>query len=244
MNHHITLATARRILAQLRHDPRTVVMLLLVPSVLIVLLRYVFDSAQAFGRIAPALLGIFPFVVMFLVTSVATLRERTSGTLERLMTMPMGKLDLLFGYALAFGLLAAAQIGVVAAVAVAWLGLEVAGSLWTLLLVAILDALLGMALGLFVSAFAGSEFQAVQFMPAVVLPQALLCGLFVPRDQMAPALEWISNVLPLSYAVTAMQEVTGSGEVTGELVLDLGVVGGCAILALVLGAATLRRRTP
>lgn len=61
---------------------------------------------------------------------------------------------------------------------------------------------------------------------------------------MAPALEWISNVLPLSYAVTAMQEVTGSGEVTGELALDLGVVGGCEILALVLGAATLRRRTP
>ena len=243
MNARITFATARRILTQLRHDPRTLAMLLVVPALLVVLLRYVFDSEQAFARIAPALLGIFPFVVMFLVTSVATLRERTTGTLERLMTMPMGKLDLLFGYALAFGLVAIAQIGVVAAVALAWLGLEVAGALWTLLLVAVLDALLGMALGLFVSAFARTEFQAVQFMPAVVLPQALLCGLFVPRDQMAKALEWISNVLPLSYAVEAMQEVTKSAEISTVLVRDLGVVGGCALLALTLGAATLRRRT-
>lgn len=244
MSPRITLSTARRILTQLRHDPRTVAMLLVVPAFLIALLRYVFDSEALFDRIAPALLGIFPFIVMFLVTSVATLRERTSGTLERLMAMPMGKLDLLFGYALAFGLVAIAQIGVVAAVAVAWLGLDVAGSLWMLLLVAVLDAVLGMALGLFVSAFARSEFQAVQFMPAVVLPQALLCGLFVPREQMAEVLEWISNVLPLSYAVEAMHEVTGSSEVSEALIRALAVVGGCAILALVLGAATLRRRTP
>lgn len=244
MNPRITFSTAGRILTQLRHDPRTLTMLLLVPALLISLLRYVFDSQRAFEHIAPALLGIFPFVVMFLVTSVATLRERTTGTLERLMTMPMGKLDLLFGYALAFGLVALAQIGVVAAVAVAWLGLDVAGSLWMLMLVAVLDALLGMALGLFVSAFARTEFQAVQFMPAVVLPQALLCGLFVPREQMATALEWISNALPLSYAVEAMQEVTGSAEIGTVLIRDLGVVGGCTVLALVLGAATLRRRTP
>ncbi|MGH3098532.1 MAG: ABC transporter permease [Streptosporangiales bacterium] len=243
MNPRVTLFTARRVLTQLRHDPRTVAMMIVVPSVLIVLLRYVFDSEQVFDRVAPALLGVFPFVVMFLVTSVATLRERTSGVLERLMTMPMSKLDLLFGYAIAFGLVAVAQIGVVAAVAVGWLGLDVEGSLWMLVVVAVLDALLGMALGLFVSAFARSEFQAVQFMPAVVLPQALLCGLFVPRDQMAQVLEWISDVLPLSYAVHAMQEVTGSADVTDELIRDLGVVGGCTVLALIVGAATLRRRT-
>lgn len=244
MKPRITLATAHRILTQLRHDPRTVAMLLAVPALLIILLRYMFDSERAFEHIAPALLGIFPFVVMFLVTSVATLRERTTGTLERLMTLPMRKLDLLFGYALAFGLVAIAQIGVVAAVAVAWLGLDVAGTLWMLLLVAVLDALLGMALGLFVSAFARTEFQAVQFMPAVVLPQALLCGLFVPREEMATALEWISNVMPLSYAVDAMQKVTRSADIGTELIRDLGVVGGCVLLALILGAATLRRRTP
>jgi ABC-2 type transport system permease protein len=244
MSARITLATARRILTQLRHDHRTVALLLFVPTLLMVLLRYVFESELAFDRVAPALLGIFPFVVMFLITSIATLRERTSGTLERLMTMPIGRLDLLFGYALAFGLVSIVQVGLAATVAVTWLGLDVAGSLWTLLLIAILDALLGTALGLFVSAFARTEFQAVQFMPLVVLPQVLLCGLFVPRGEMATALEWLSNVLPLSYAVDAMTEVTSSAEVTGDLVRDLLIVAGCGILALVLGAVTLPRRTP
>ncbi|GAB3424375.1 ABC transporter permease [Flindersiella endophytica] len=244
MSLRITLATTRRILTQLRHDHRTVALLLLVPTLLMVLLRYVFDSEQAFDRVAPALLGIFPFVVMFLITSIATLRERTSGTLERLMTMPIGRLDLLFGYALAFGLLSILQVGLAATIAVTWLGLDVAGSVWMLLLIAILDALLGTALGLFVSAFARTEFQAVQFMPLVVLPQALLCGLFVPRDQMTTALEWLSNVLPLSYAVDAMTEVTSSSDVSGDLVRDLLIVAGCGILALVLGAVTLPRRTP
>jgi ABC-2 type transport system permease protein len=244
MNIRITLATTHRILSQLRHDRRTVALMLLVPTLLVVLLRYVFDSGLAFNRVAPALLGIFPFVIMFLITSIATLRERTTGTLERLMTMPMGKLDLLFGYALAFGVLALGQVALVATITLTWLGLDIAGPVWMLLLVAVLDALLGMALGLFVSAFARTEFQAVQFMPAIVMPQVLLGGLFVPRDQMNAVLEAISDALPLSYAIDAMNLVTRSSEVSGELLRDIVIIGGCAVLALVLGAATLRRRTP
>lgn len=244
MSPSITLATARRILTQLRHDRRTVAMLLLVPALLMILLRYVLDSERAFDRTAPALLAMFPFVTMFLVTSVSTLRERTSGTLERLMTMPMGKLDLLLGYALAFGVVAVAQVGLAATLTLTWLGLDIAGSLGMLLLVAVLDALLGMALGLFVSAFARTEFQAVQFLPAVVLPQVLLCGLFVARDEMASLLSWISDAMPLAYAVDAMTHVDASSDVSGDLLADLAVVAGCTALALVLGAATLRRRTP
>lgn len=244
MSPRITLATARRILTQLRHDRRTVAMLLLVPALLMILLRYVLDSERAFDRTAPALLAMFPFVTMFLVTSVSTLRERTSGTLERLMTMPIGKLDLLLGYALAFGVVAVAQVGLAAAVTVTWLGLDIAGSLGMLLLVAVLDALLGMALGLFVSAFARTEFQAVQFLPALALPQVLLCGLFVARDEMASLLSWISDAMPLAYAVDAMTHVDASSGVSGDLIADLAVVAGCTALALVLGAATLRRRTP
>jgi ABC-2 type transport system permease protein len=240
----VTLATARRILTQLRHDPRTVGMLLVVPSVLMILLRFVFDSERAFAGTAPALLGVFPFVIMFLVTSVTTLRERTTGTLERLMTMPIGKLELLLGYAIAFGLVAVVQVAIAATLTLTWLGLEIEGSVWMLLLVAVLDAVLGMALGLFASAFARTEFQAVQSLSIVVLPQVLLCGLFVPREEMASLLDWISNALPLSYAVEAMGRVHASSELTGELVGDLAVMAGCAMLALVLGAATLRRRTP
>lgn len=239
-----TTATAARVLRQLRHDPRTIALMLLVPCVMLLLLRYVFDgSARTFDTIGASLLGIFPLITMFLVTSIATLRERTSGTLERLLAMPLGKGDLIAGYALAFGAVAVVQSALATGLAVWFLDLDVVGSPWLLLLVALLDALLGTALGLFVSAFAASEFQAVQFMPAFVLPQILLCGLFVPRDAMPAVLEAVSNVLPMSYAVDAMQELVGAAD-TGEVWRNVLVVAGFALGALALGAATLRRRTP
>nr|WP_166640454.1 ABC transporter permease [Amycolatopsis sp. SID8362] len=240
----MTLATTRRILTQLRHDPRTVVMLILVPTLLMVLLRYVFNSTAVFSRVAPALLGVFPFLIMFLIASITTLRERTTATLERLMTLPIARLDLLFGYALAFGAIAVVQVSLAAGVSLWWLGLDLAGSVGMLLVIAVLDALLGMALGLFVSAFARTEFQAIQFMPVFVLPQILLCGLFVPRDDMGWLLRWLSDVMPLSYAVEALSRVTTAGTIDAVILRNLVVVACCALLALVLGAATLRRRTP
>ena len=204
-----TAATTRRVVDQLRRDPRTVALLLVVPLALLWLLELVFDAQPAtFDRIGPALLGVFPFVVMFLVTSIATLRERTTGTLERLLTTPLGKGDLMLGYALAFGTMAVVQAAVATGFAVWVCGLDILGPLWLLVLIALFDALLGTALGLLASGFARTEFQAVQFMPAFVLPQFLLCGLLIPRDQLPPVLEAISNVLPLSYAVDAMKDVT------------------------------------
>ncbi|MBV2354586.1 ABC transporter permease [Streptomyces sp. J2-1] len=239
-----TLATAARVLRQLRHDPRTIALMLLVPCAMLLLLRYVFDSDRAFDTIGASLLGIFPLITMFLVTSIATLRERASGTLERLLALPLGKADLIAGYALAFGAVAVLQSTLATALAVWPLGLDVAGSPWLLLLVALLDALLGTALGLFVSAFAASEFQAVQFMPAVIFPQLLLCGLFTPRSAMHPVLEAVSDVLPLSYAVDGMNQVVHHTDPTSAFLRDALIVGGCAALVLALGAATLRRRTP
>ncbi|MEV0021580.1 ABC transporter permease [Streptomyces atroolivaceus] len=239
-----TLATAGRVLRQLRHDPRTVALLLIVPVLMITLLRYVFDAdAGTFDAIGASLLGIFPLITMFLVTSIATLRERTSGTLERLLAMPLGKGDLIAGYALAFGAVAVAQSLLATVMSVWVLGLDVVGSPWLLLLVALLDALLGTALGLFVSAFANSEFQAVQFMPAVIFPQLLLCGLFTPRDRMQPVLETVSDVLPMSYAVDGMNQVLTHTGITADFYRDVLVVAGIALLVLCLGAATLRRRT-
>ncbi|MFC5802952.1 ABC transporter permease [Streptomyces formicae] len=239
-----TLATAARVLRQLRHDPRSIALMILVPCVMLLLLRYVFDgSPQVFDSIGASLLGIFPLITMFLVTSIATLRERTSGTLERLLAMPLGKGDLIAGYALAFGLLAIVQSCLATGLAVWFLGLDVVGSPWPLLLIALLDALLGTALGLFVSAFAASEYQAVQFMPAVLFPQILLCGLFIARDKMQPVLEAVSNVLPMSYAVDGMNEVLRHTDVTADFIRDVLVVAACALLVLTLGAATLRRRT-
>ncbi|CAL9481868.1 ABC transporter permease [Streptomyces cellulosae] len=240
-----TTATAARVLRQLRHDPRTIALMILVPCVMLFLLRYVFDgSARTFDTIGASLLGIFPLITMFLVTSIATLRERTSGTLERLLAMPLGKGDLIAGYALAFGAVAVVQSALATGLAVWFLDLDVTGSPWLLLLVALLDALLGTALGLFVSAFAASEFQAVQFMPAVIFPQLLLCGLFTPRDTMHPVLETISDVLPMSYAVDGMNEVLLHADLTTAFVRDVTIVAAVALLVLTVGAATLKRRTP
>ncbi len=239
-----TLATAARVLGQLRHDPRSIALMLLAPCLMLLLLRFVFDSSErTFNSIGASLLGIFPLITMFLVTSIATLRERTSGTLERLLAMPLGKVDLIGGYALAFGGLAVLQSALASALAVWGLGLDVTGSPWLLLLIAVLDALLGTALGLFVSAFAATEFQAIQFLPAVIFPQILLCGLFAPRSSMHPVLQGISDVLPMSYTVDGMNEILRHTSISGDFVRDILVVVGCAVLVLSLGAATLRRRS-
>jgi ABC-2 type transport system permease protein len=245
MSLRLTFSTAARILRQLRHDKRTIAMVLVVPTVLLTLLRYLYDTQPIlFDRVGLIMLGAFPLVIMFLLTSVAMLRERTSGTLERLLTTPIGKVDILLGYGIACAFAAAVQAAVVSALAFLLLGLDTMGPPWLVAVMAVANAVLGMALGLLVSAFANSEFQAVQFMPAFVLPQALLCGLLQPREQMAGWLQAISDVMPLTYAVDALLEVGKSAEATATMWRDVIIVAGAAVLALVLAAATLRRRTP
>ncbi len=240
----ILLSTIRRILTQLRHDPRTIALIVVVPTLLITLIYFMYDGQpRVFDRVALTMLGIFPFIVMFLITSIAMLRERTSGTLERLFTTPVGKMDLLFGYGIAFGGAAAAQAAVAAGFAYGVLDMNAAGGLGLVVLIAVANAVLGVALGLLCSAFARTEFQAVQFMPLVVAPQLLLCGLFVPRERMVGWLQGISDVLPMSYSVQALTEVGAHPDPTGTMWRDLGIVFGAIIIALAVGAATLRRRT-
>jgi ABC-2 type transport system permease protein len=237
-------ATAWRVLQQLFHDHRTIALLWLMPTLLLVLLRYMYDNQpQVFDSVGPQLLVIFPFVTMFLVTSISTLRERTRGTLERLLTMPLSKLSFILGYALAFGVMATVQIGLISAVAFAWLGLDVAGPAWLVASTGLLIALLGVALGLFTSAFARSEFQAVQFMPAFIFPQLLLCGLLVARDSMAEWLRWLSDIFPLTYAVEAVKELIAHSDVTDVLNKDLLILGCWVAGALLLASLTLRRRS-
>jgi ABC-2 type transport system permease protein len=238
-----TFFTTLRVLRQLRHDHRTLALILVVPCVLLWLLKYVFDGEdRLYNQFAPLMLGIFPFIIMFVVASVATLRERTNHTLERLMTLPLFRLDLVAGYALAFGLLTLLQASLASFVALQLLGLTVTAGTIPVLVTATLAGILGMALGLFLSAFARNEFQAVQFMPAFVLPQLLVCGLFVDRDKMAEPLRWLADGLPLTYSVDAMKQITQHADWTGDLTRDLIVVGAFALVALGLGAATLRRQ--
>ena len=239
-----TLATTARVLSQIRHDPRTIGLLLIVPSLLIGLMAWLFDNTEVFQQVGPAVLGLFPFIIMFLVTSITTLRERRSGTLERLLTMPISKLDFVLGYALAFGLLAIAQALIACAFAILVCGLEIEGSVSSLLAVAVTDGLLGTTLGLFASAFARTEFQVVQFMPALVFPQVILGGVFIARDQMPDVLYAISDWLPLSHAIDALNAVARDTEDAAYVGSKLIIIGAFALGAVTLGALTLRRRTP
>ena len=243
MSVQVTLAVARRVLGQLRHDPRTLALALVVPCMLELILQQLFGrDSPIFQQVGTPLLGLFPFVTMFLVTSITMLRERTSGTLERLMTMPLHKVDLLAGYGIAFALLAIVQATLVSVLAFGFLGLEVDGPKWLVVGLAVANAVLGSTLGLFVSAFAQTEFQAVQFMPAVVFPQILLCGLFLAREEMATWLRFVSAFFPLTYAYDALAR-TADDQLDARFAFDVAVVCACIVLAISLGAATLRRRT-
>jgi len=238
-----TLATSGRVLRQLRHDPRTLGIIMVIPCILVTILRYVFDGEKPlFNSIAPLILAIFPLLMMFLVTSIATLRERTTGTLDRLLTMPLSKLDFIFGYALAFSVVGLLQACLVSGVTLGLLGVAVQGGTLPILLVAVLSAFLGTTLGLFVSAFATSEFQAVELVMPMLMPQILTCGLFVPRDHMAKLLQWLADIFPLTYGVDAMKRVATSAEWSTTLTKDLLVIVAYGVAALILGAITIRRR--
>ncbi|HET6731132.1 ABC transporter permease [Mycobacterium sp.] len=245
------LATTTRILRQLAADHRSVAMILVVPSLIITLLYFMFQNAPSrpgapspFNNACLIMLGVFPLIVMFLITSITMQRERVSGTLERILTTPLRRLDLLAAYGTAFSIAAAAQATLACVVSFWFLGLDTAGSPILVFTIAIINAVLGVGLGLLCSAFARTEFQAVQFMPVVIAPQLLLCGIIVPRDMLPDWLQWISNVLPASYALEALQQVGAYPEPTFIAVRDIAVVIGFAVVALCLAAATLRRRTP
>ena len=235
-------ATTKRTLLQLLHDRRTLALLIVVPPALITILKYVFDgSHMVFNGVAPILLGMFPLTMMFLVTSIATLRERSSGTLDRLMTLPVGKFDILGGYMLAFSLLALIQVSITCVVTFGVLNVEIVGDIRNVILVAVLSALLGTAAGLFASAFAKSEFQAVQFMPAFIFPQLLTCGLFTARENMAEFLQKISDFLPLTYCVEATKQAVFHSGWSGDLTKYTLIMAAFIVGFMIFGVLSIRR---
>jgi len=238
-----TLATTHRVLRQLGHDRRTLALLFVVPPMLLTIIKYAFQSEPSkFNQLGPMLLGIFPMVMMYLVASIATLRERTNGTLERLMTMPAGKLDFILGYAAAFSLVALVQATISAVVILGLLRVTVMSGALSVILGALASAFLGTSLGLFTSAFATSEFQAIQFMPTFIFPQLLVCGLFVARDHMVRFLQLLADVFPLTYSVDAMKQIALYADWSTTLTRDFVIVLAYALLALLLGSLTIRRR--
>ncbi|TPG32143.1 ABC transporter permease [Mycolicibacterium hodleri] len=245
------LATTGRILRQLAGDHRSVVMILAVPALIITLMYFMFQDVPhrpgvpaPFNNACLIMLGVFPLIIMFLITSITMQRERVSGTLERILTTPLRRVDLLAAYGTAFSIAAAAQATLACVISFWLLGLDTAGSPGLVFVIAIVNAVLGVGLGLLCSAFARTEFQAVQFMPVVIVPQLLLCGIIVPRDALPGWLQWISNAMPASYALEALREVGAHPDLTATAARDIAIVVAFAVVAMALAAVTLRRRTP
>ena len=244
------LATVSRILAQLHADPRTIALVMVLPLVFISLLYFVMIDLPTppgqdppFDQIGPTMLAVLPMMLMFLVTSIAMLRERTTGTLERLLTTPLSRWNLLASYGLVFGLLGVAQASLLATFVLGVYGVDIEGPIWALLLVALLDALVGVSFGLLASAFARTEFQAVQFMPLFIGPQLFLSGLFAPVDQMPDVLAAVARVLPMTWAAEAVLDITANAEVSTESWVGIGLLAALVVGMLVLASASMPRQT-
>jgi ABC-2 type transport system permease protein len=213
------------------------------------------DFLDAF---APALVGFFAFFLVFILTGVSFLRERIGGTLERLLATPIRRGEIVAGYGIGFGFFATLQVAVIMAFSLGHLeipaigplpafsiglGVANAGSPWLAFLVTLLLALSAVNLGIFISTFARTEFQILQFIPIVVVPQGLLSGVFWPVSSLPDALEPVARVLPLTYAVEGLREVLvkGADLASRTLQFDLGVLAGVAIILVILATATIRR---
>ncbi len=241
-----TSAVALRVQTQLRRDHRSMAMVLLVPCMLLWILQITFANVPGiFDRIGPLLLGVFPFTLIFLVTSITMLRERNQGTLDRMLISPMSRFDIMVGYSVAFGALAIMQSLIAVIFAVTLLDMPVNGNIIEALMIVALVALYGIALGLTLSAFARSEFQAVQFMPLFLLPQIFLSGLLVPVQQLPTVLRWLAYVNPLKYVLALLTAVMTHGESMFALdqVRNLAVAICVPVAILLLGAATMKRQS-
>ena len=249
-SHSHLFATMGRIAAQLRSDPRTVALILVAPPLLLVLLYYVFHDAPVppgqkpvFDSVGPIMLAVLPMILMFIVTSVAMLRERTSGTLERILTTPLSRLNLVASYGAVFGVLALIQATILGWLILGPFDVELEGSWVMLFVIAVLDALFGVAFGLLASALATTEFQAVQFMPAFVGPQIFLCGLLVPIENMPGALETVAKFLPMTWAVDVVRDILTTAELSASMWWRVCGLAVTVVLALLLAARSMPRQT-
>ena len=237
-----TLAIAVRIISQIARDHRSVALIIVAPIIVMSLVGFSFaDQRDILNRIAPGLIGVFALFFVFLLTGVSFLRERSQGTLERLLTTPVGRADILAGYLLGFLLFAGIQSLVILLYTIFALRIEYEGSLWQIFVLLFVVTIVAVNLGIFISTFARNEFQVVQFIPIILLPQIFLSGAVLPSEQLPGYFQAIGKVLPLTYAVDGLKALMLEGETLGGIAQELAVLGGFAIGILVLAAITVRR---
>ncbi len=232
---------AGRVIRQFARDRRTMAMIVVVPVVIMTLIGLSFPEEGVLDHIAPALLATLALFFSFLLTGVSFLRERSQGTMERLMASPLSRLDMIFGYLFGFFVFALTQTLIIVLFTIYVLKVNYYGDLWQIFVFQIVVIAAAVNLGIFLSTFARNEFQMVQFIPLIIVPQVFLCGVIWPVEQMPYYLQWLSAVLPLTYAVDGLRGIMLEGKSLLDVGLELAVLVGFAAIISILAAITLRR---
>lgn len=198
------------------------------------------EEMSSFDSFSPVLIGLFAFFFVFLIAGVSFLRERTSGTLERLLATPLKRWEIVIGYTLGFGIFTGLQAVLIAGFTIGVLGSLMEGSFWYVLLIMLLLSLTALSFGTFLSAFANTEFQMIQFIPLVIVPQVFFSGLF-DLESMSPWLRWISYITPLKYGADALKNVMIRGEGFTAIVTDVCVLLGLSLLFITANIFALKK---
>ena len=237
----LALTIAARIIRQLVRDRRTSALIVIVPVVVMTLIGLSFPEEQVLDYIAPALLATLALFFSFLLTGISFLRERSQGTMERLMASSVSRLDVVVGYLFGFFVFALTQTVIILLFTIYVLDVHYSGDLWQIFVFQVVVIAGAVNLGIFISTFARNEFQMVQFIPLILFPQVFLCGVIWPVEQMPEYLQWVARFLPLKYAVDGLRGIMLLGQSLADVSFELVVLVGFTVGTSILAAITLRR---
>jgi ABC-2 type transport system permease protein len=235
------LTIAQRTITQMIHDRRTMALLIFAPLLIASLVGVSTPDKKMLDVLAPAILATLVLFFGFLLSGISFLRERSQGTMERLMASPVTKMDVVGGYLMGFLIFAVLQTLIIFFYMIYVLQIGFHGDLWQIVIFQILIGIMAVCLGIFISVFAKNEFQMVQFIPLIIVPQIFLCGLLWPVNQMPDYLQWIANFLPLTYGVEGIKAMMIQGENLLDIIKDVGIIAAYAAVLMILAALTTRR---
>jgi ABC-2 type transport system permease protein len=238
-----TFTIASRVMIQIARDRRTIALVLIVPLVIAAISGVAITDKRVLDNAAPAVLAALILFFGFIITGISFLRERTQGTLERLLVAPISRMDIVAGYLLGLLLFALIQTLIMFFYMVYVLNINYHGDLWQILIFQVLMGINAVCLGTFFSAFARNEFQMIQFIPLLIVPQIFLCGLFIPVSQMPDYLQWIGKFLPLTYGVEGIKALMLQGKSLLDIGKDIGVLAAYAAVLLILASLTLKQKS-
>lgn len=236
-----TLTLASRVMMQIIRDRRTIGLIIMAPLIIATIAGFSISNKMMLNNAAPGILATLILFFGFLITGISFLRERTQGTLERLMAAPVTRMDIVAGYLLGLLLFALLQTLIMFFYMVYVLDVTYRGDLWQILIFQIIIGIVAVSMGTFFSAFARNEFQMIQFIPIVIVPQVFISGLFIPVKELPVVLEWAAKFMPLTYGVEGIKALMLQGQNLADVGRDIGILAAFAAGFLILASLTLRK---